>query len=224
MNWSKVLVLCVGMIGMGSVVVGQTTVTEYSVDAARSFRFNAVSVGVKGTPLLFEKAQSGTIVLNNGKTYEAIPFNINLDKGDLFIQTDGVDSEPFSVKNWERVEFNKDQPRIFTRERVGTKQEITELLWKGDNQRVVAVHRKTFVKPAMQRDSYSGPQYDEFRYDITYFQIEGMNIIEIKTTKQGLKAFSGSKEKEVQELIKQEKLKLDQPEDFKKVVLLVKSK
>ncbi|MGY6523312.1 MAG: hypothetical protein ACXIUD_16400 [Mongoliitalea sp.] len=219
----RIVAVCLVLIGFVKFAEAQTPIQEYTLDASRSFRLNAISVGIKGTPLLFEKAQLGTIVLTNGKTYDNIPFNINLDRGDLFIQTDGVDSDPFSVNNWVIVETGQEQKRLFSRERIGTKQEITELLWKGENQKIVAVHRKTFIQPYVQRDGYSGPQYDEFRYDINYFHMKGLTATEIKTSKQALKAFAGPKEKEVQELIKKEKLKLEKPEDFKKVVLVVKS-
>lgn len=207
--------------GLATQLPAQTPVQEYSHDPARSFRLNPLSVGVKGTPFLFEQAQLGNIVVSNGKTYQGIPFNIKLDKGELFIQTEGVDSEPFMVKNWERVEITDSKPRIFTRETVGAKTEIVETLWKSDGLRIIAVHRKTFVQPYVQRDGYSGPQYDEFRYDISYFQVEGMKFTEIKTTKAGLKAFAGPKEKAVEDLIKREKLKLEHPGDFLKIISLV---
>ncbi|GHB28850.1 hypothetical protein [Mongoliitalea lutea] len=221
MNWRNLVTVCLVLISFVRVTKAQTPIQEYTLDASRSFRLNAISVGVKCTPLLFEKAQLGTITLTNGKIYENIPFNINLNRGDLFIQTDGVDSDPFPVNNWVSVETGQGQKRLFSRERIGAKQEISELLWKGDGKRIVAVHRKTFIRPSTQRDSYSGPQYDEFRHEINYFDIQGMNISEIKTTKRGLKAYAGSKEKEVHELIKKEKLKLENPEDFKLVVELV---
>jgi hypothetical protein len=207
--------------GLANQISAQTPVQEYAHDPARSFRLNPISSGVKGTPLLFEQAQLGNILLSNGKTYQGIPFNIKLDKGELFIQTAGVDSDPFMVKNWERVETADINTRVFTKEQVGTKTEIVETLWKGNGLRIIAVHRKTFVQPYVQRDGYSGPQYDEFRYDISYFQVEGMKFTEIKTTKAGLKAFAGTKEKAVDDLIKREKLKLDQPGDFMKIISLV---
>ncbi|UJP64119.1 hypothetical protein [Mongoliitalea daihaiensis] len=221
MKWKVLLMAFIGVVGVHSTTLAQTPVQEYTYDVSRSFRLNPISVGIKGTPFLFERAALGTIVLSKGKVYEDIPFNINLDKGELFIQTEGVDSDPFLVRNWERVETVDSSPRIFTKERIGLKQEITEELWKDEGRKIVAVHRKTFIQPYVQRDGYSGPQYDEFRYDISYFQLEGMQSKEIKTTKSGLKTFAGSKDKAVQDLIKQERLKVEQPADFKRIVTFI---
>lgn len=218
--WIKYLLVASLSISIDFGVFSQSDLAPHTQLMINSFKTDINNTSLKSSPLLFEKAQLGNISLAGGKSYQGIPFNINLENGEVYIQST-VDVEPFIVRNWEKLETVGENKRIFVSERIGLKQEVAQLLWKGERARIVAVLRKSKAKLEAQRDGYSGPKTDDFLLEVSYFQLEKFNATEIKTTKQGLKAFAGAKEKDVQALIKQDKLKLDKPEDFKKVVLVV---
>lgn len=183
-----------------------------------TFRINAKSDGVKGTPFLFDNPPNGKIKLSGGKEYESIPFNILLEKNEVYIQTDGVDSDPLPVRNWETIVIPEDGNRLFRTEYLNGKPQVLEILFEKDGEKFVAQHAKTLIRPTQQRDGYTGPQYDTFRHDIKYFRIKGMQTVEIKVNTAGLKELAGSKYEDVRDYIKNEKLKPEDPKDMSKIL------
>lgn len=183
-----------------------------------TFRIDAKSDGVKGTPFLFENPPNGRIKLAGGKEYESIPFNILLEKNEVYIQTEGVDSDPLPVRNWETIVIPEDGNRLFRTEYLNGKPQVLEILFEKDGEKFVAQHAKTLIRPTQQRDGYTGPQYDTFRHDIKYFRIKGMQTEEFKVNAAGLKELAGNKYDDLRNYIKDEKLKPEDPKDMSKIL------
>lgn len=190
-------------------------------DYLGTFRVNPKSDGLKGTPFLFDVPPLGKIGLEGGKDYSEIPFNILLEKNEVYIQTGGEDSEPLLLRNWEWIEIPGDEKRSFKIEYIQSKPQVVELLYEKEGEKYIASHKKTLVRPSGQRDGYSGPQYDEFRHDIKYFKIKGMQSTEIKTNSSGLKEWAGNKNDELKEFIKENKLDPNEPSDMKKIISFI---
>lgn len=183
-----------------------------------TFRINAKSDGLKGTPFLFDNPPNGRVKLAGGKEYESIPFNILLEKNEVYIQTDGEDSDPLLIRNWETIVIPDDGNRLFRTEYLNAKPQVLEILFEKDGEKFVAQHAKTLIRPSQQRDGYTGPQYDTFRHDIKYFRIKGMQAAEFKTNSAGLKELAGNKYENLREYIKNEKLKPDDPKDLSRIL------
>ncbi|MCH6200002.1 hypothetical protein MMU07_10435 [Aquiflexum sp. LQ15W] len=183
-----------------------------------TFRINPKSDGLKGTPFLFDVPPLGKIGLEGGKDYSEIPFNILLDKNEVYIQTGGEDSEPLLLRNWEWIEVPGEEVRRFKMEYLQGKPQLVEILFEKDGEKYIASHKKTLIRPSGQRDGYSGPQYDTFRHDIKYFKIKGMQSTEIKTNSAGLKEWAGGRNDEMKEFIKENKLDPNDPLGMKKII------
>ena len=209
-------------IGLGSIhpAKSQTvqTINGLQQQYLGTFRINPKSDGVMGTPFLFDIPPLGTIGLSGGKDYSEIPFNILLEKNEVYIQTGGEDSEPLLVRNWEWIEIPGEEKRSFKMEYLQGKPQLVEMLYEKDREKYIASHKKTLIRPSGQRDGYSGPQYDTFRHDIKYFKLEGMNTMEIKTNSAGLKEWAGNRNAELKEFMKEKKLNPDNPSDMKKII------
>lgn len=186
-----------------------------------TFRINPKSDGVKGTPFLFDIPPLGKIGLSGGKEYNEIPFNILLEKSEVYIQTGGEDSEPLLLRNWEWIEIPGEKKRSFKIEYLQSKPQVVELLYEKDGEKYIASHKKTLIRPSGQRDGYSGPQYDIFRHDIKYFKIKGMQSVEIKPNTAGLKDWAGNRNDELKEFIKENKLDPNEPSDMKKIISFI---
>lgn len=186
-----------------------------------TFRINPKSDGLKGTPFLFDTPPLGKIALDGGKDYSEIPFNILLEKNEVYIQTGGEDSEPLLLRNWKWIEIPGEEVRSFRIEYLQGKPQVVEILFEKEGEKYIASHKKTLIRPSGQRDGYSGPQYDEFRHDIKYFKIKGMQSAEIKTNSSGLKEWAGNKNDELKEFIKENKLDPNQPLDMKKIISFI---
>jgi hypothetical protein len=187
-------------------------------DYLGTFRINPKSDGLKGTPFLFDVPPLGKINLEDGKEYAEIPFNILLEKNEVYIQTGGEDSAPLLLRKWELIEIPGNEPRIFKIDYLQGKPQIIEFLYENDNEKYIATHAKTLIRPSGQRDGYSGPQYDTFRHDIKYFKIKGMQAVEIKTNSAGLKEWAGERNEELKKFIKENKLDLNDPSAMKKAI------
>lgn len=186
-----------------------------------TFRINPKSDGLKGTPFLFDVPPLGKIGLSGGKDYNDIPFNILLDKNEVYIQTGGDESEPLLLRNWEWIEIPGEEIRVFKTEYLQGKPQVVEILYEKDGKKYLASHKKTLVRPSSQRDGYSGPQYDTFRHDIKYFEIKGMQTTEIKTNSAGIKEWAGKRNDDLKEFIKENKLNPDDPLDMKKIIIFL---
>lgn len=183
-----------------------------------TFRINPKSDGLKGTPFLFDTPPLGKIALDGGKDYSEIPFNILLEKNEVYIQTGGEDSEPLLLRNWKWIEIPGEEVRSFRIEYLQGKPQVVEILFEKEGEKYIASHKKTLVRPSSQRDGYSGPQYDTFRHDIKYFVLKGMQTTEIKTNSAGLKEWAGNRSEELKEFMKEKKLNPDNPLDMKKII------
>jgi len=183
-----------------------------------TFRINPKSDGLKGTPFLFDIPPLGKIALDGGKDYSEIPFNILLEKNEVYIQTGGEDSEPLLLRNWKWIEIPGEEVRSFRIEYLQGKPQVVEILFEKEGEKYIASHKKTLVRPSSQRDGYSGPQYDTFRHDIKYFVLKGMQTTEIKTNSAGLKEWAGNRSEELKEFMKEKKLNPDNPLDMKKII------
>ncbi|MCR9015877.1 hypothetical protein [Aquiflexum gelatinilyticum] len=190
-------------------------------DYLGTFRVNPKSDGLKGTPFLFDTPPLGKIALDGGKDYSEIPFNILLEKNEVYIQTGGEDSEPLLLRNWKWIEIPGEEVRSFRIEYLQGKPQVVEILFEKEGEKYIASHKKTLIRPSGQRDGYSGPQYDEFRHNIKYFKIKGMQSAEIKTNSSGLKEWAGNKNDELKEFIKENKLDPNQPLDMKKIISFI---
>lgn len=194
------------------------TVREYEYDATRSFKINPRSNGVIGTPFLYDNAQLGQIVLQGGKVYDSIPFNIYWAKNQLYIQNQGEKSEPFVVKNWEKIVTKEALPRVFVPMVWDSKPRVVELVYEATGKQVVGLHEKTLLPPTGQRDGYSGPQYDQFRLDVRYYLLEGSNKKEIKLSGNGIKDLAADKYEILREFVRKEKLKPEDPVSMKRIL------
>lgn len=183
-----------------------------------TFRINPKSDGLKGTPFLFDTPPLGKIALDGGKDYSEIPFNILLEKNEVYIQTGGEDSEPLLLRNWKWIEIPGEEVRSFRTEYLQGKPQVVEILFEKEGEKYIASHKKTLVRPSSQRDGYSGPQYDTFRHDIKYFVMKGMQTTEIKTNSAGLKEWAGNRSEELKEFMKEKKLNPDNILDMKKII------
>lgn len=183
-----------------------------------TFRINAKSDGIKGTPFLFDVPPNGKIKLSGGKEYESIPFNILLDKNEVYIQTGGEDSDPLLLRNWETIVITEDSERLFRSEYVNGKPQVAEILFENQNEKYIALHTKTMIRATQQRDGYTGPQYDTFRHDIKYFQLKGIQTVEFKSNAAGLKELAGARYDLARDFIKKEKLKPDDPRDMSRIL------
>lgn len=204
---------------LGSIAsLSAQSVREYEYDATRSFKINPKSNGVIGTPFLYENAQLGQIVLQGGKVYDSIPFNIYWAKNLVYIQTKGEDSEPFVVRNWEKIVTREPLPRTFVSMVWDSKPRVVESVYEGAGKQVIGVHEKTLLPPTGQRDGYSGPQYDQFRLDVRYYLLEGSNKKEIKLSGNGIKDLAGDKYEILREFVRKEKLKPEDPVAMKRIL------
>ncbi|MCL6259796.1 hypothetical protein M3O96_11900 [Aquiflexum sp. TKW24L] len=183
-----------------------------------TFRINPKSDGLKGTPFLFDVPPLGKIGLDGGKDYSEIPFNILLEKNEVYIQTGGEDSEPLLLRNWKWIEIPGEEVRNFRIEYLQGKPQVVEILFEKEGEKYIASHKKTLIRPSSQRDGYSGPQYDTFRHDIKYFILKGMQTTEIKTNSAGLKEWAGNRNDELKEFLKENKLNPSDPVDIKKII------
>lgn len=184
----------------------------------RSFRINPKTDGIKGTPFLYDTPPLATITLKDGNTYENLPFNILLEKDQVYIQTDGDESDPFLVKNWTSITATGDEDRVFRQEVIQGQPKVVEILFENENGKYVAVHSKNLIQPTGSRDSYSGPQYETYRHNIKYFFLKGLKSTEIKAGTAGLKELAGDRYGDVRNFMKAEKLKFDNPYDIRKII------
>jgi hypothetical protein len=183
-----------------------------------TFRINPKSDGLKGTPFLFDVPPLGKIGLDGGKDYSEIPFNILLEKNEVYIQTGGEDSEPLLLRNWKWIEIPGEEVRNFRIEYLQGKPQVVEILFETEREKYIAFHKKTLIRPSSQRDGYSGPQYDTFRHDIKYFILNGMQTTEIKTNSAGLKEWAGNRNEELKDFMKEKKLNPSDPVHMKKII------
>lgn len=188
-----------------------------------SFRLNAKSDGVKGTPFLFEVTRLGKISLPGGKVYEEIPFNILLEKNEVYIQMGGEDNPPMVVKKWDWIETLEDNPRTFKTETVGGQARVVELIYEKDKVKIIAIHSKTLVKNEIVRDGYSGPQYDTYRHNVQFYKMEAVRSEELKLNNAGLKSIAGNRFEELKEFIKLEKLKPEEPQDLRRIFIFLET-
>lgn len=188
-----------------------------------TFRINPKSDGLVGTPFLFDIPPLGKIGLKDGKDYNEIPFNILLEKNEVYIQTGGEDSEPLLLRNWEWIEVSGEEKRIFKLEYLQGKPQVVEILYEKEGEKYIASHKKTLIRPSGQRDGYSGPQYDTFRHDIKYYKLKGMQSVEIKTNSTGLKEWAGNRSDGLKEFIKENKLDPNDPVDMKKMITFLEN-
>lgn len=203
---------------LGAVATAQSDLSRPNQTDPHIFRLNPKSDGVKGTPYLFENYQPAKISLVGGKVYDEIPFNILLEKGEVIIQSLEGEGNGIVLRNWEWIETAEQDPRLFRIEYVEGRPSFVEIIYENDKQKLVARHSKPLIRPTGQRDGYSGPQYDEYRHDIHYFWVRGLQSEELKINNQGLKLIAGDKLSDVREYIKTNKLKPDQPQDLKKIM------
>lgn len=185
----------------------------YYKSGFNSVTINARTVGVKGTPFLFDNAIYGDILLPNGNTHLKIPFNIEMVKEELVIKmTD--DDNPFPVRKWISVETKDENPRKFVLENIEAKPRIVEYVGEWDGFKIVALHSKKLYKPTHLPDSYSSPQYDTYQHYVKFFKVKGLQYEELKVNN-FIKDLGG---KEVKDFIKSNKLKVDDPVDLKLVL------
>jgi hypothetical protein len=216
------LMLFIGLVLSESLIAQSiSTVRANDLDYGRAFRFNVKSDGVKGTPFLYDEPKSAKISLDGGKVYDNIPFNILPEKEEIYIQTGGEESDPLILKNWIWLETLEDSPKLFRMEYIDGKQRIVEILFEKDRDKYVAVHSKYLVKPSNLKDGYTGPQYDTYKPDIKFFKINGLQSTEFKGNTSGLKDLAGNRYNELRDLIKSEKLKPENSEDMKKVLVFL---
>jgi hypothetical protein len=201
-----------------TVALAQSDLTRPNQPDPHMFRLNSKSDGIKGTPYLFENFQPAKISLVGGKVYDEIPFNILLEKGEVYIQSLDGEGNGIVLKNWEWIETTEEDPRLFRIEYVEGRPNFVEIIFENEKQKLIARHSKPLIRPSGQRDGYSGPQYDEFRHDIHYFWLNGLQSEEIKMNTQGLKTLAGDRLTDVRQFIKTNKLKPEQPQDLKKIM------
>lgn len=175
-----------------------------------SVTINAKTVGIKGTPFLFDNAIYGDILLPNGTTHLKIPFNFEMVKEELVIKM-ADDDNPFPVRKWISVETKDENPRRFVMENIEAKPRIVEYLGEWEGFKIVALHSKKLYKPTHLPDSYSSPQYDTYQHYVRFFKVKGLQYEELKLN-QFVKGLGG---KEVADFIKSNKLKVDDPVDLK---------
>ncbi|AFL85239.1 hypothetical protein Belba_2695 [Belliella baltica DSM 15883] len=183
----------------------------YYKSGFNSVTINARTVGVKGTPFLFDDAVFGDILLPNGTTHLKIPFNFEMVKEELVIKMSDDDNPPFPVKKWISVETKDENPRKFILENIEAKKRIVEYIGEWEGFKIVALHSKKLYKPTNLPDSYSSPQFDTYQHYIKFFKIKGLQFEELKVN-QFVKDLGG---KEIKEFIKSNKLKVDDPVDLK---------
>jgi hypothetical protein len=198
-----------------------STVRSNDLDYGRAFRFNVKSDGVKGTPFLYDEPKSAKISLDGGKVYDNIPFNILPEKEEIYIQTGGKESDPLVLKNWIWLETLEEAPKLFRTEYIEGKQRIVEILFEKDQDKYVAVHSKYLVKPSNLKDGYTGPQYDTYKPETKFFKINGLQSVEFKGNASGLKDLSDNRYNELRDFIKSGKLKPENSEDMKKVLVFL---
>jgi hypothetical protein len=217
-----VVVLLLGLLN-SELLFGQsiTTVRSNDVDLGRAFRFNVKSDGVKGTPFLYDEPKSAKISLDGGKVYEDIPFNIFPEKEEIYIQTGGEESDPLVLKNWNWLETIEDSPKLFRLEYIDGKQRIVEILFEKERDKYVALHTKYLVKPSNLKDGYTGPQFDTYKPDVKFYKINGLQSNEFKGNTSGLKDLANNRYNELRDYIKTEKLKPENAEDMKKVLVFL---
>ena len=183
----------------------------YYKSGFNSVTINARSVGVKGTPFLFDNAIYGDILLPNGKSHLKIPFNFEMVKEELVIKIADDDNPPFPVKKWISVETKDENPRKFILENIEGRQRIVEYIGEWDGFKIVALHSKKLYKPTNLPDSYTSRQYDTYKHYINFYKVKGLQYEELKIN-QFVKELGGN---EVKDFIKSKKLKVDDPRDLK---------
>lgn len=188
-----------------------------------SFRLNAKSDGLKGTPYLFDDSQLGKISLPGGKVYDEIPFNILLEKNEVYIQMGGGENPPMVVKKWDWIETLEDNPRTFKTETIAGQPKVVELIYEKDKVKIIAIHSKTLVKNEVTRDGYSGPQYDTYRHNVQFYKMESVRSEELKLNNAGLKSIAGNRFEELKEYIKKEKLKPEEPQDLRRILIFLET-
>ncbi len=217
MGMIKLKTVCITalLIGGMSMAFGQTT--EYSSEQG-SFRINSNSDGLKGTPYMFEVPQKGKISVAGGKIYEDIPFNILLEKNEVFIHMSGAENPPLAVKNWEWITTSEGNPRTFRKEIIEAQPKIVEILYESQSEKIVAVHRKVLVKPQRQKDGYSGSQYDTYQPTTKFLRLKGLQVEEVKFNTAGLKEISGDNFNNLKQYMKDENLDSKKPQDLRLIL------
>jgi len=188
-----------------------------------SFRLNAKSDGLKGSPFLFEANQLGKISLPGGKVYEDIPFNILLEKNEVYIQMGGEDNSPMVVKKWNLIETLDENPRTFKMETIAGQNKVVELIYEKDKVKIVGMHSKPLFKNEIVRDGYTGPQYDTYRHNIQFYKLEASWSEELKLNNAGLKSIAGIHFEELKEYIKKKKLRPEEPQDLRLIFIFLEA-
>lgn len=183
----------------------------YYKSGFNSVTINSRSVGIKGTPFLFDDAIYGDILLSNGNTHLKIPFNFEMVKEELVIKMADDDNPPFPVRKWISVETKDENPRKFILQNFEARLRIVEYIGEWEGFKIVALHSKKLYKPTHLPDSYSSPQYDTYQHFVKFFKIKGLQYEELKIN-QFVKDLGG---KEIKDFIKSNKLKVDDPVDLK---------
>lgn len=186
-----------------------------------SFRLNAKSDGLKGTPFLFDENQLGNISLPGGKLYVEIPFNIQLEKNEVYIQLGVDDNPPMLIKKWDWIETVEENLRTFKMETIAGVPKIVELIYEKEKVKIVAVHIKSLLKNEVVRDGYSGPQYDIYRHSIAFYKLTNIQSEELKLNNAGLKSIAGDRIEELKGYIKKKKLKPEIPHDLREIFLFL---
>lgn len=188
-----------------------------------SFRLNAKSDGLKGTPFLFDGSQLGKISLPGGKVYDEIPFNILLEKNEVYIQMGGIENPPMVVKKWETIETLEENSRTFKTETIAGQPKVVELIYEKDKIKIIAIHIKTLVKNEVVRDGYSGPQFDTYRHNVQFYSMEGVRSEELKLNTAGLKSLAGDRFEDLKEYMKKEKLKAEETQDLRRIFIFLET-
>ncbi len=209
--------ICVSVLLVGGMNLAHGQVMEYQAEQG-AFRINSKSDGLKGTPYMFEVPQMGKISVGNGKVYENIPFNILLEKNEVFIHMSGADNPPLAVKNWEWITTSEGNPRTFRKEIIEAQPKIVEILFESGSEKIVAMHSKVLVKPQSQKDGYSGKQYDIYQPTTKFLKLKGLQVEEVKFNTSGLKEISGDNYNNLKQYMKDEKLDAKKPQDLKLIL------
>ncbi|KEO75278.1 hypothetical protein [Anditalea andensis] len=179
------------------------------------------SSGTKGTPFIFDEMPKGDLIMANGKIHEGVYINILPDKAEIFIRSDEAEDAKVIIMDNKRVGkiiFNTEE-RTFMPLVVEDKNQIAEIIYEGDQKKLIALHEKKFNKAEVGGAYNSGPKYDTYQHIVRYFMINPSGEEEIKNNKTGLKTLGKDNWKTLQQFVKDNNLDMGEPADLRKIYI-----
>jgi hypothetical protein len=183
--------------------------------------------GVMGTPYLNDKWTPAIITALDGKKHENTPvlYNAHYDlveavvgKDTLILNSRRITSVELPVTDANGVRYVKLKNGFSSTSEKIESTNFFEILYEGSSLTLMRKHYK-FLKPSDFNAAYNtGSKFDEFQMQTTtYVKTPNGDIQKIKTNRRDILRLVGDKSKQVEEYIKNEKLKYEVDADLARI-------